>query len=433
MPYRNAQATLDMSGLDNFTATVSRLLVGVDTSALKGANGVLNSGPHQHHHRDGWFIAPQIDVGDNTQASGTPTVPSVLSLGQDEWIFADSVAVGRGKTDGTGAAMLFNSAFGSPTAYFRGTNGAASRVGAWFIGDGYGARTYYTYGTCDFSLGTVNALVDQMFVGRGAQVAFGSGANNPGFGTLTLGAGTFDVNTLEVGYSTANAPGTGTVNISGGGTLLVNTLLELAHVVGSSGTLNISNATVTSNGGITAGGGTASINMIGGTLNATNATATIGTTVSPLNSFNVTNSTLNLAVQSTTPECRHGQSIHGPTRRGEYHQHHRLCRCSPDFPTQFPLIQCGLSGGSASGDLTAFILGTLPAASPAYGAYISNNVANNSIDIVFYQRARQSLRFHLGLGTPTGNWDTTTIANWKPKTERTEHGLRPERQLCDVR
>jgi len=39
---RITMATLDLSGLDTFTATVSRVLVGEDTSlALRGACGVL--------------------------------------------------------------------------------------------------------------------------------------------------------------------------------------------------------------------------------------------------------------------------------------------------------------------------------------------------------------------------------------------------------
>jgi hypothetical protein len=109
-----------------------------------------------------------------------------------------------------------------------------------------------------------------------------------------------DVNTLEVGYSTLNASGTGTLNANGG-SLVVNTLLELAHVSGSTGILNISNATVTANTGVTAGGGAATINVTSGTLNATNSSATIATTASPLNTFGITNGTLTIAVQNAGP------------------------------------------------------------------------------------------------------------------------------------
>ena len=404
----NSKATLDLSGLDKFTATVSRLLVGVDIS-IKGSCGVLNLAKTNTITVTVGSPAPQIDVGDNSQSAGSPTIPSILSLGQTNGIFADSIAIGRGKTDGTGASMVFNSAFTSPTAYFRGTNGASSRVGTWFIGDGYGSKSYYAYGTCDFRLGTVNALVDTMYVGRGASTANGSGANNPGTGTLTFNAGAIDVNTLEVGYS-LTATGTGTANVNGG-SLLVNTFLELAHGSGSSGTLNISNATVTANAGITIGGGTATINMnSGGILTVTNNGVTIGTTANPLNTFSVANATLNLAVQSTTPNVATANLTAGGAANTINISSVPLL---PGFPTQFHIIQYALNGGSASGDLATFTLGALPSASPAYGAYISNNVANNSIDIVFTNGPFvPALTWD---GTPTGNWNITTT-NWRPNS-----------------
>jgi autotransporter-associated beta strand protein len=407
-----AQAALDLSGLDTFNATVARLLVGVNLN-LNGGSGILNLAKTNTIIATPGSTAPQIDVGDNSKASDTPTIPSILLLGQTNGLFADSIAVGRGKTDATGALMQFNSAFSSPTAYFRGTNGASSRVGTWFIGDGYGSRTYYVYGTCDFSLGTVNALVDTMYVGRGASSALGSGTSlfDPGTGTLTFNAGTIDVNTLNVGYSTADATGTGTVNANGG-SLLVNTLFELSYGSGSAGTLNISSATVTANSGITvagANGYSATINMTGGTLNVTNASATIGTAANPLTTFSAANVTLNLAANSLVPAIVTANLAAGGTPNTI-----NLSSVSVlhGFPTQFPIIQYGLNGGGSSGNLNTFVLGTLPAASPAYGAYISNNVANNSIDIVFTNGPfLPALTWD---GKTNGNWDVATTANWRP-------------------
>ena len=281
----SAQATLDLSGLDKFSATVSRLLVGVDLT-IKGASGVLNLAKTNTITATAGSTAPQIDVGDNTLSQGSAGIPSVLLLGKTNGFFADSIAVGRGKTDNTGSSMSFNSIFASPTAYFRGTNGSASRVSTWSIGDAYGSKvTSYlaSVGTCDFSLGTVDALVNTMYVGKGADASIANGANITGLGTLTLSAGTMDVNTLQVGVS-VTVSGAGTVNVNGG-TLLVNTSFLLANGSGSSGTLNLSNGVVTANNGITASGGTATINLAGGTLNATNSTATIGTAAIPVNTF----------------------------------------------------------------------------------------------------------------------------------------------------
>jgi hypothetical protein len=134
-----AQATLDLSGLGKFTATVSRLLVGVDLN-IKGASGILNLAKTNTITATPGSASPQIDVGDNTQSQGSAAIPSILLLGQTNAFFADSIAVGRGKTDTTGSSMLFNSSFANPTAYFRGTSGAASRVGTWSIGDAWGSK-----------------------------------------------------------------------------------------------------------------------------------------------------------------------------------------------------------------------------------------------------------------------------------------------------
>src|ERR1035437_1904672 len=102
-------ATLDLSGLDTFAATVSRVLVGVDTSlALRGACGVLNLAKTNKITVTTGSAAPQIDVatgaaaaavdfGGNQPGGPTPGLAKVLVLGQTNVIYADSIAVGRGK------------------------------------------------------------------------------------------------------------------------------------------------------------------------------------------------------------------------------------------------------------------------------------------------------------------------------------------------
>jgi fibronectin-binding autotransporter adhesin len=405
-----AQATLDLSSLNTFNATVSRLLVGVDLT-IRGVSGQLNLARTNNITAAIGSTAPQIDVGDNSQTSGAPAIPSILLLGQTNSILADSIEVGRGKADQNmygqylGSIMAFNSAFSSPVAYFRGTNGASSRVGTWSIGDGSDVRSWYTYGTCDFSSGTVNALVSTMYIGLGSTTS--SSEPNPGVGTLTFQAGTIDVNTLEICYISQPTyfPSMGTVNANGG-SLLVNTFLEIAHGSGTSGILNISNATVSAKNGITVGGGTATINMTGGTLAATNANAMIGTSTFPLNSFSVSNSTLNLPVQALFPSVATENIVaNGNTNIINV----SAVPVLSGFPAQFPVIQYGLNGGSASGNTGTFGLGTLPVAVPAYSAYISNNVANNSIDIVFTSGPFiPALAWN---GEVNGNWDLTTT-NW---------------------
>ncbi len=389
-----SRATLDLSGLDSFTATASRLLVGVDLT-IKGSAGVLNLARTNKITLSG-ATAPQLDVGDNSQSGGTPTIPSILLLGQTNAIFADSITVGRGKTDLNGASMYFNSSFANPVAFFRGTNGNTSRVTSWAIADGATARTYWTYGTNDFSLGTVDARVDSMVIGKGAVAS----SPNPGTGFLIFNAGTIDVNTLAVGYS-QDGIGTGTVNANGG-SLVVNTNLELAHGATAVGTLNISSATVTANNGIVNGGGTATITMNGGTLNVTNVGTSMGTSGSPITTLAVTNATLKLAVQNGTPSSVVGTlSCDGANTISI-----SAVPVLISLPAQFPVIQYTTSDGNLAG----FALGTLPAGSPAYAGYISNNTANSTLDLVITNGPVVApLVWH---GQVNSSWDTTT-ANWK--------------------
>ncbi|HVM50059.1 MAG TPA: autotransporter-associated beta strand repeat-containing protein, partial [Candidatus Acidoferrum sp.] len=397
-------ATLDLSGLDTFNASVARVLIGEDTTtALRGACGVLNLAKTNKITMTPGSASPQIDLGANIQSGATPGLASILSLGQTNAIFADSIAVGRGKTVSPGGPIIqFNSSFTNPVAYFRGTNGASSRIGMWSIADAWGAKTSQNSASADFSLGTVNALVDQMWIGVGASQTHLNGANVPGNGTLTLGAGIIDVNTLEVGYSTADAPGNGTVNVNGG-TLNVNTFLELAHGAGSSGALNISSATVNANAGVTAGGGGAAITLSTGALSVANAGATLGTPVSPLGSLSAANSTLTLAVQAGTPSASVGTLTGGGAANPV---NISSVPVLSQLPAQFPVIQYTTDGGS----LATFTLGSLPAASPAYAGYLSNNTANSSLDLVI--TSGPVVAPLVWGGQINGNWDTST-ANWK--------------------
>src|SRR5208283_1980271 len=119
---------------------------------------------------------PQINVGDNNGNSGGQ---DYLYLGQTNAIFANSMTIGREKANGT---LSFNSRFTNATAFFRNVDGV-SPVNSWSIGDNSAQSTSSSSstGTCDFSLGSVDALVNTMNVGVG-QTSTGAGAS----GTLTF-------------------------------------------------------------------------------------------------------------------------------------------------------------------------------------------------------------------------------------------------------
>ncbi len=307
------QATLDLSALGTFNAAVSRMLVGVGSAScgipLARESGIVYlaqtntitaslavSGTETSATN---ASAVAFGIGDNDGNAGNT---SCLYLGRTNAIFADAICIARQKQN---AQMLFNPALIGlgPSAWFRGADGL-SAVGTWSLGDGVvnGGSSGST-GVNDFTGGTVNALVNTMYVGRAANTTSGSGTST---GTLTFDDGVFNVGTLYAGYQPANSAkaGVGIVNVNSnatagaGATLVVTGTLNLGLTTGgtgatnTSGTLNITNGTVQANT-ILAGGGTSTINLVGGTLIVTN---TAGTTAAPLTALNLTTASLHLDV-----------------------------------------------------------------------------------------------------------------------------------------
>src|SRR5579859_294842 len=184
-------ATLDMSALANFKLTIGRLLIGGNggssgnvnrpsgTIYLAGTNTIRVNGS-----------APAIDIGDGPSNSGTENV----YLGRTNAIFADTMTVARQKCTAT---MAFNPAFGAGATFSLNGN-TNSRVSVLAIGD-FSAQSgsgSVTFGTMDLVGGTVNVQVDTCYVAEGQT----GGGGGPTTGVLDIGAGVFDVNTLNVGY-----------------------------------------------------------------------------------------------------------------------------------------------------------------------------------------------------------------------------------------
>src|SRR6185369_13729810 len=229
--------------LDVFDASVNRLVVGSEgpfarvtgTLFLARTNQIIAAGN-----------SPSIAVGGAGGGSGNAGGSSFLYLGKNTALFADSLAVGRGKQGGTvglSSSLRFNPAFTNSnpalggTVFMRAADGI-SRMTSWNLGDsGSGGGTVNTAGACDFTGGTVDARVNTIVVGKSST---GGGLGNP-TGSLTLHAGTLDVNTLQLGYQSISGSNSasGLATLSGG-TLQVNSTLELAQVSGGTGAANTS-------------------------------------------------------------------------------------------------------------------------------------------------------------------------------------------------
>lgn len=408
-------SVFDLSGLDTFNAGMARFFVGADavlnrevgTFYLAKTNLIILSG-----------AAPQLDIGDNpANGVGSGNSPSnqlsVLYLGQTNALFADTITVGKSKCAGM---LAFNPTFvgiNAPTLYLRGKS--TTRVSALAVGDDSGQTTsnQQEMGIVDFTGGIVDALVDVNYVGRGPAGTGNSAGTATGL--MTIGAGNYDVNTLEVAYQSnagSASPETGTVNLNGG-TLVVNTVLELAHYSGTGGacqgTLNVSNGIVTVKGSITSGGGTSAINFNNGILNAGFAAAVVGKPAAPIGSLSFSNTVLNLAPSffATNIVATTLNAFSGTANTINI----SIMPAITSYPAQVPLIQYA----APSGDLSTFVLGTMPASTPPFQGYLTNDTTISQIYLVLTNgeigTPPPAPKADVWNGVPSGNWDTTTL-NW---------------------
>ena len=308
----NHQATLDLSALDNFTTTASRLTVGACAinNAVNRPSGVLYLA--KTNSLSLGFQTTTIEAGTTTGNAGLVVADcnqnagpaSFLYLGQVNTIAADTIALARQKTLAT---LAFNPIYANtapyPTATIQGFS--SDRVSVFDVGSGAGnTGTTTGTGTADFSGGKVNLRADTLSVGRASTPASGSSAGTT-TGVLTFDAGTINVNTLNVGLQPAAfhnlKVGIGTVNIGTnatigeGASLIVNGNLNLAVNAGSAtttGTLNINGGSVEASTIIAgANGATSTINLTDGKLAIA---GTAGTPAAPLTALNLTGGTLQL-------------------------------------------------------------------------------------------------------------------------------------------
>jgi fibronectin-binding autotransporter adhesin len=392
------RATLDMSGLAYFTAYVSRLLVagdGTSTAAQQREAGTLYLAQTN-------FIV--CAAGSSTHglgiADGSGNASSgVVYLGQTNVIYSDGgMFVGYRKSPG---ALSFGSTVVDGSVLFRDRAGSG-RQNQWWIGyNTTSGSSVGCNGNVNFTGGTVDALVNTMYVGR-SQTTAASGA---GVGTLTFSSGTIDVNTLQVGYQSVDgASATGTVNVDGAAQLIVNNNLELGHTTGTTalpkGTLNIGvntpGGSVWVKGNIVEGG----INGDGITVNsgALKVGGTLGSTSLPLQNMTLDNATLTFdlggAPNPTTALWQVGSlAVTAPVTINVEGYALSL--------GQFTLIKYAtLSGDDGSG----FVLGTLPS---RVGGYLYNNTANLSLDLVITNAVAPKWA-----GNVNGDWDINTTTNW---------------------
>ncbi|MGC3956841.1 MAG: pectinesterase family protein [Verrucomicrobiota bacterium] len=395
-----SRSILDLSGLGNFNAAQSRL--GIGTTVLPNPSGNQRMAGTLSLARTNFIALSYTDTLANYQLAGRTNalemvrhpgnnsgVMSLLYLGITNTILVDSMGFGRDKASaGSAAWMGFNPAFTNlgPVAYIRGASGGSSRVTWWSLGDmnANASSAQVSVGTNDFSNGSVDAMVDVLSLGRDCSPNHTATANN--IGVLTFNSGTIDANTIyagnqALGPNTSTAPNLGFINVNGSALLRVNNSLVLGRTVQTAGAgalqtrgvLNIRNGTVLAS---SISAGTASTNNIitltNGTLVVTN---TAGTTAKGITTVTTTNSTLDFIVSgANSPNLVVTNLVTGGSTNFISVP---SVAVFASYPTQFTLVKyTGTIGGAGYN----FGLGTIAAAAP--DAYLSNNTANASIDLV---------------------------------------------------
>jgi fibronectin-binding autotransporter adhesin len=400
--------TLDLSGLTTFIFSATNGYVGIG-DIPPGANASRSSGNLTLAAGSNNMTAATLDMNG---ATGTASQP-ILNLGADTNIInVNTFNVGGGRS-----VTKVQFAGGTGGLKLRGTGGTDTNRTTMVVGNRNtgGTGTFVTSGSVllnghpvDMKLATVTLGL----MGR-SQAGTDTGKYTPS-GDFEFDQGTVDATTINMGVCSGlstNASATGTLTVGAQGTLLAGNI-SLANMSISptnnstaSGTLTLNGGAVNCTGSIfktTTAGSTGIVVVNGGSLSVS---GTLGRTTNGLDSLSLSDSTLTVRADVSAPVTVTAMDTGGSTNVINISSLPSIFA----YPTQLRVIQyTGTIGGAGFDNNIG--LGTLPAASPAYTAYLSNNTANASIDLVITSGPTPT-RSLVWNGAPTGDWDLTTT-NW---------------------
>lgn len=240
------EATLDLSGLGNFTANVASLSIGLSPAGNPRPRGVLTLAGSND------ITTPSITIA---RSAGNAGGGSQLNLGQTNTIHANSILIGAGK--GSSGSMQFRSGLVNSTLTL---TDSGSGVGTDLtLANKTNTGTAGTFsGVADLSAGTINATLHNVVLGLNTI------GNDQANGTLTIGPGTVTIASVMLGQASVAGTAAGTLNLNGG--------------------------TVTINGDVSDGGGSSALALNGASLNMTNHA--IGSAANPIDSTTFASGTL---------------------------------------------------------------------------------------------------------------------------------------------
>lgn len=410
-------ATLNLSGLGTLNATIGRLLVGVNVNGINRMAGEVILAQTNNLTFTG--ASPQVEVGEavSNGNSGAGSADTVLSFGQTNNLYADTMRIGGDKCN---VAVNFAAAINSaPTLRIRNNDGVSPCTVIDFgyaNGDG-GTGTTETM-AADFSAGSIDLLSSLVHMPQGQPGLNGTSESGSATATITLGAGTFNVADLEIGWgnsastsTTGNTTGTLNVNNNGlfsaGAKVICGTVLNLARTNGCllttiSGTVNVNGGEVDANT-ITSGGGVSAINLNSFSPSSTLVvTNTVGTLSRPIGTFSIADATLSI------PALNGGATIAVKTLTvGGSGNVINISSIPPigSYPATFTLINYQNGYTAGTGPLS---LGTLPS-----GGYSGSLVDAGGGVIQLQLTAGPAVNLGmLWTGATDNNWDLSTF-DWK--------------------
>jgi autotransporter-associated beta strand protein len=353
-------AILDMSGLSTFSCVLSNIATATDFNTVTSGTDPLQTG---YARPQGCIFFAQTNFITLTETNFPAYVVgfennnngSILNisntLGVVNYLNFDAMLIGGAKINhsAAGAGLYFGSMFAiTPAsasqfqpapfsdcyAKFRNIDGV-SRQTAWDIGDSSQSigTTTATYGRVDFNHGSVDALVDTIYLGRGGAplATTATSTGNLLFGQGTTNLSVIDVNQVELGTMlNLVGPGVGIINVFSNGTLKVNNYIRMinqtlgAAVLTSRANLNVLGGKVAVSGNIinnaSPGGGNSVITIgSGGVIDMqptnskpagsiTVATFNLGNgTLTNFSTLNVSN--LNVTAPNTVFTLNSGQAL----------------------------------------------------------------------------------------------------------------------------
>ncbi len=398
---------LNLSGLSTFVYNASGGLLGI--GRLASGTGSRSTGNFTLAAGSNNITAATIDMNG---ATGTASSPAFNLGAGTNIINVNTFNVGGGRSTTT-----FRFADVTGGLRLRGTGGTDADRSTMVVGNRNtgGTGTFNTSGNVLLNDHPVDLKFATLTLGWMSRAQSGSDAGRyQPKGVFEFNQGTVDATTINMGVCSANstnAGGTGILAVGAAGTLLAgnislaNMSLSPTNNSTASGTLTIAGGVVNCAGSIFKTSVTGSTGIVAVTSGTLSVGVSMGSPTNAIDSLSLSDATLTFPAGVSAPVTVTALDTGGSTNL----IHISSVPTITGYPAQFQVLKYSGTIGGAGFD-NNIGLGSLPAVSPAFAGYLSNNTANTTIDVVITSGPFPSRSLTWG-GMPTGDWDTTTT-NW---------------------